>query len=43
MSPITEAVLTVEAFQGKDAAATLLVELIKELTRVYQMRESSNR
>lgn len=41
MSPIIEAVLTVEALKGKEAASKLLVELIEELTRVYQARETS--
>jgi len=40
MSPITFAVLTVEAVDGKESASKLLVELIEELTRIFQARES---
>ena len=40
LSPITMAVLTVEAVDGKEAASKLLVELIEELTRVFAARDS---
>ena len=43
MSPIIMAVLTVEAVDGKEAAAKLLVELLEELARVYQAREAKER
>ncbi len=42
MSPVTFAVLTVEAVDGKKAAVKLIVELLEELARVYQMREIQN-
>ncbi len=43
MSPVTFAVLTVEAVDGKEAAVKLIVELLDELARVYQMREIQER
>lgn len=38
MSPITEAVLTVEALEGREKASALLCEFIAELERVYRAR-----
>jgi hypothetical protein len=41
MSPIIEAVLTVDAVNGRERAVALLIELIEELERVYRSREST--
>lgn len=38
MSPITEAVLTVEVLEGREKASALLCEFIQELERVYRAR-----
>lgn len=42
MSPIIEAVLTVEAVYGKPAAVKLLVELLEELERVYRAKATTS-
>ena len=39
-SPITLAVLTVEAFEGKEKASKLLCELIGELEKVFLQRQA---
>jgi len=41
MSPITEAVLTVDAFYGREKAVALLCELIAELEKAYRAREQA--
>lgn len=43
MSPITEAVLTVDAVHGPEEAVKLLCELIGELERAFDVRDSKEK